>query len=121
MNAVDKVRGFAGSERKGVDGSVELFRERRFVRLSIPPAIRPNFVDYLTEQGFSFRFSKTHFEEFQLFNCSPEVYAQRYYTGHYNPSGNHFFVFAIKDTLVNWLDPPPPTCREEGPSPLYRR
>ena len=80
------------------------------------------FVDYLNEQGFlTFDSLHAHVEEFKQFNCSPEEYAQRYYTGHYNPRGNHFFAFEIKDTLVQWLDPSPPTYREEGPSPQYRR
>ncbi len=80
------------------------------------------FVDYLTAHGFLFFDSlQAHLEEFKLFNCSPEEYAQRYYTGHYTPAGNHFFAFAMKDTLVKWLAPPPPTYCEEGPSPQYRK
>ena len=30
--------------------------------------------------------------------------------------GNHFFAFAIKDALVKWLDPNPPTYAASGPS-----
>ena len=40
----------------------------------------------------------------------------RYYIGHYNPRGNHFFAFAVKDEVVEWLEPKPPTYREGGPS-----
>jgi hypothetical protein len=36
-------------------------------------------------------------------------YRRRYFIGHYSPSGNHLFAFAIKDTVVNWLDPKPVT------------
>jgi hypothetical protein len=32
--------------------------------------------------------------------------------GHYNPSGNHFFAFALKNSLIEWLDPKPLTYRE---------
>jgi hypothetical protein len=33
-------------------------------------------------------------------------------TGHYNPRGNHFFDFSIKDRIVGWLDPKPITYRQ---------
>ena len=122
MYIVDKVR------RLAIEAGKELM-----VLLSYPsndvvhachnhPRFDRIFLDYLTEQGFLFYDSlQAHIEEFKLFNCSPEEYAQRYYTGHYTPGGNHFFVFAIKDILVKWLDPSPPTYRERGPSPQYRR
>ena len=122
MDIVDKVRRFATEDRKEL-----------MVLLSYPsndvihachnrPRFDRIFVDYLNEQGFLFYDSlRAHFEEFKLFNCSPEEYARRYYTGHYTPGGNHFFAFAIKDSFVKWLDPPPPTYREEGPSSRYRR
>ena len=84
------------------------------------PRFDQTFVDHLNEQEFRFFDSlQAHVEEFKLFNCSPEGYARRYYTGHYTPRGNHFFAFAIKDTFVKWLDPAPPTYRAEGPSSQY--
>lgn len=122
MYVVEKVREFASP------GERELL-----ILLSYPannvihachdrPRFDQTFVDYLNEQGFLFfDFLQAHVEEFKLFNCSPAEYARRYYTGHYNPRGNHFFAFAIKDTLVNWLGPSPPTYREAGPSSQYRR
>ena len=122
MYVVDRARGFAEAEGKEL-----------MVLLSYPandvihachnrPRFDRIFVDYLDEQGFlTFDSLHAHVEEFKQFNCSPEEYAQRYYTGHYNPRGNHFFAFEIKDTLVQWLDPSPPTYREEGPSSQYRR
>jgi hypothetical protein len=30
-----------------------------------------------------------------------------YFIGHYNPRGNHFFAYSIKDKIVSWLDPKP--------------
>lgn len=67
------------------------------------------FVDYLQAQGYRFVDSlQAHIEDFTAFRCSPTAYLQRYYIGHYNPSGNHFFAFAIKDGVVDWLDPKPP-------------
>lgn len=34
------------------------------------------------------------------------------FIGHYNPAGNHFFAYAIKKTVVDWLDPKPLPYRE---------
>ena len=51
------------------------------------------FVDYLRENEILFVDGlHKHVEDFHSFNCSPEEYVQRYYIGHYNPAGNHFFV-----------------------------
>jgi len=55
---------------------------------------------------------QAHAEDFKAFRLSPEDYAKRYYIGHYNPKGNQFFAFAIKDALVAWLDPKPPAYRD---------
>ncbi|MCU0916730.1 MAG: hypothetical protein MUC88_19540 [Planctomycetes bacterium] len=52
-----------------------------------------------------------HAEDFKCFRLTYEQYRRRYFIGHYNPSGNHFFAFAIKDTIVNWLEPKPITYR----------
>jgi hypothetical protein len=30
--------------------------------------------------------------------------------------GNHFFAYAIKDKLVEWLDPKPPAYAEDSPA-----
>ncbi|MBI4026285.1 MAG: hypothetical protein HY360_14975 [Verrucomicrobia bacterium] len=48
-----------------------------------------------------------HVEDFKAFRLGPEEYIKRYYIGHYNPTGNHFFAFAIKGALLDWLDPKP--------------
>jgi hypothetical protein len=60
-------------------------------------------------------------QDYQSFRNTPEDYVQRYYIalmghqgyGHYSPTGNHFFAFAIKDDLVDWLEPKPPAYRGE--------
>jgi hypothetical protein len=44
----------------------------------------------------------------------PKAYVDRYYIGHYNPQGNHFFAFAIKDRVRDWLEPKPPAYRSEA-------
>ena len=59
-----------------------------------------------------------HVEDYAAYGCTPDEYVQRFYIGHYNPRGNHFFAFAIKDDLVSWLDPRPPAYDRHGEAPL---
>ena len=55
-------------------------------------------------------------DEYSDFRLSVEDFIARHYIGragaqvfgHYRPHGNFWFAFAIKDTLVDWLDPKPP-------------
>jgi hypothetical protein len=69
-------------------------------------------VDFLHANAFRyFDMNVVHVEDFKCFRLSYEQYRRRYFVGHYNPSGNHFFAFAIKDTVVDWLDPKPITYR----------
>jgi hypothetical protein len=76
-----------------------------------------DIVDYLRESAIPHVDTlDSHLRDFDLFGCTPEDYAERYYIGHYNPRGNHFFAFAIKDAIVSRLDPKPPSYRDEGPT-----
>jgi hypothetical protein len=70
-------------------------------------------VDFLDENGFRvFDMNLVHVEDYKSFNLTVDEYFQRYFTGHYSPAGNHFFAYAIKDHLVDWLDPKPLPYRE---------
>ncbi|UCD30470.1 MAG: SGNH/GDSL hydrolase family protein [Planctomycetota bacterium] len=55
-----------------------------------------------------------HVEDFKKFNLTPKQYGRHYYIGHYKPSGNHFFAFAIKNEIVDWLNPKPPAYQNKG-------
>jgi hypothetical protein len=67
---------------------------------------------HMTEAGIRwFDTLPAHEADFRKFGLNPAEYTARYYIGHYNPTGNHFFAYAIKDELVDWLDPKPPTYR----------
>jgi hypothetical protein len=75
------------------------------------------FVSYLKQSSFNYvDVLQKHIDDFQSFSISPDAYVQRYFKGHYGPRGNHFFAFAIKDAIVDWLVPKPPTYRECGPA-----
>lgn len=70
--------------------------------------------EYLEDHGFRyFDMNRVHLDDYRSFNLSIEDYMKRYFIGHYSPTGNHFFAFAIKDTLVEMLDPKPITYRSD--------
>ncbi|MBR9999605.1 MAG: hypothetical protein KFF73_11570 [Cyclobacteriaceae bacterium] len=67
-------------------------------------------IDFIRENGFVyFDMNEVHLEDFRKFNLSLDEYMERYFIGHYNPAGNHFFAYSLKDRIVNWLDPKPIT------------
>jgi hypothetical protein len=113
----DRIRGFVETTGKrlvvllsySAEGVIDAIHgERRFDQC---------FIDYLTANGFPFVDTlEKHVADFHSFRCSPEAYVERYFIGHYNPSGNRFFAFSVKDEVVEWLDPKPPAYREGGPS-----
>ncbi len=67
-------------------------------------------VNYLQSQKFNyFDMNVIHAEDFRRFNLNLRDYYARYLLGHYNPTGNHFFAYSLKDKVVKWLNPKPIT------------
>jgi hypothetical protein len=67
-------------------------------------------IDFIIENKYKyFDMNEVHMADFKQFNLPLDEYMKRYFIGHYKPAGNHFFAYAIKDTLVDWLDPKPIT------------
>jgi hypothetical protein len=65
-------------------------------------------VDFLKQNNFNhIDMNLIHAEDFKSFNLSVNDYFKRYFIGHYNPAGNHFFAYSIKDRFIEWLDPKP--------------
>jgi hypothetical protein len=72
-------------------------------------------VNFIKENGYRyFDMNEVHLEDFRKLNLSLDEYMNRYFIGHYSPSGNHFFAYSIKDKIVDWLDPKPITYRQDG-------
>ncbi|MCI0361867.1 MAG: hypothetical protein L0211_25580 [Planctomycetaceae bacterium] len=69
-------------------------------------------VDYLNEARLPYvDLLEAHAADVARFKGTPEEALSRYFvgaSGHYNPLGNHFCAFTIKDALVRLLDPKPP-------------
>jgi hypothetical protein len=67
-------------------------------------------VNFLTKEKFNyFDMNVVHAQEYKLWKLSLKDYYNRYFIGHYNPAGNHFFAFSIKSAVVKMLDPKPIT------------
>jgi hypothetical protein len=68
-------------------------------------------IGHLVGEGFEwFDMNKVHECEHNGMVGSSWEYMSRYQVdgnGHYNPRGNHLFAYAIKDKLVEILDPKP--------------
>jgi hypothetical protein len=65
-------------------------------------------VDYLSANKIeNFDMNLVHVADFKLFKLSTDEYFKKYFVGHYNPTGNHFFAYSIKPSIVNWLTKKP--------------
>ena len=105
-----KVKEFA--DAKGKKLLVVLFDPGRVMRPLVEgkPRYDQEVVDYLRDNHFrTFDMNLVHVEDYKNFRVPFDQYLKRYFIGHYSPGGNHFFAFAIKDTVVDWLDPKPVT------------
>lgn len=78
------------------------------------------FLDYVARSGLPWvSLAEAHKKDFVDFNLTVPQYQERFYVmareaavfGHYNPTGNHFTTFAVKDAVVDWLEPKPPAYR----------
>jgi len=67
-------------------------------------------VSYLIKEKIDyFDMNEVHIMDFTKYSISWDDYRKLYFIGHYNPSGNHFFAYSIKDKVVEMLDPKPVT------------
>lgn len=115
MNIVDKTRQYARDHDKKLMVFLSFSEAEVLKACGGVPRFDQPFVDHLQENGVLFvDVLDSHVDEFVSFNLSPEQYMRRYYIGHYNPKGNHFFAFAVKNAVVEWLDPKPPAYRDRA-------
>ncbi len=70
-------------------------------------------VDYLKTREYPWvDLREAHLAEFKTFDLDADAYLKRYYIGHYAPAGNFFCAWALKNKLVEWLDPKPKAYRD---------
>ncbi len=96
---------------------VILFDPSRVTRPLLQGAGRydQEIVNFLNANEFNYiDMNLVHVEDFKSFDLSVNDYFRRYFIGHYNPAGNHFFAYSIKNRIVDWLDPKPITYKNRG-------
>ncbi|MGH7957483.1 MAG: hypothetical protein ACREH8_10785, partial [Opitutaceae bacterium] len=72
-------------------------------------------LQWLKERGIpSVDIFDAHVADFAQFRIPSADYIKRLFIGHYSPAGNQFFGTAIKQTVVDWLEPKPVAYREGG-------
>jgi len=71
------------------------------------------FLDYLADKDYPVADTRdAHLEDFKSFNVDAQTYMKRFFVGHYGPAGNFFKAMALRNVVVDWLDPKPKTYRE---------
>jgi hypothetical protein len=109
MRIVDKVEEFAAREKKKVLYVLSYNPETVRRRLKGSSRFDQAFVDFLDQRRLPYvDLLEAHATDYAKFAPDINGYVSRYFIGHYNPLGNHFCAFAIKDKLVRMLHPPPP-------------
>ena len=108
MRIVDKVAEFAKSR------NTKLLIVLSYASRAITKAFKDGrrfdqeFVDYLQDLGVPYiDLLEAHKADFAKFSVGLEDYLSSYFIGHYNPLGNFFTAFTIKDKLANMLEPRP--------------
>ena len=78
------------------------------------------FVEYLAANDIPHvDFLPKMAQEFRAYDLPMESFLERFYIeragaqvfGHYRPYGNFWFAFGLLESLVEWLDPKPPSYR----------
>lgn len=108
MCVVDKVEELAVRHDKKV--LYVLSYDRDVLRTVVEGNTRfdQEFVDFLEKKNLPYvDLMEVHLDDFSKFNISYDDYATRYWIGHYNPRGNFFQAFAIKDKVVEMLETKP--------------
>jgi len=69
-----------------------------------------SFLDYLRAKDYPVVDTRdAHIEDFKSFNVDVGTYMKRFFVGHRGPAGNFFKAMALKNAVVEWLEPKPKT------------
>jgi hypothetical protein len=109
---LNKLKNFAATNNKKL--MVVIFDPYRVTKplLNREERYDQEIVDFLQAGNFTyFDMNLVHLQDFRNFNLSVGDYFKRYFIGHYNPAGNHFFAYSIKPKIIEWLNPKPFTYK----------
>jgi len=108
MRIVEKVEEFATAHQKKVLYVLSYTVAHAAAALKSGRRLDQDLVDFLDRKGLPYVDDlKAHQADWANFKFGVDDYLKRYYIGHYNPLGNFFQAFAIKDKLAEMLEPKP--------------
>jgi hypothetical protein len=71
------------------------------------------FVDWLKGKSFPvIDLLEAYAADYRRYSIDVDQYLKPFYNGHHTPKGNFFMAWAMKDTIVQWLDPKPQPYRK---------
>jgi hypothetical protein len=109
MRVVEKAEEFAAREKRRVLYVLSYNPQTVRRQLQGKPRFDQAFVDFLEKRKLPHvDLLKAHAADCARFAPKVDAYVDRYYIGHYNPLGNHFCAFAMRDRVAKMLQPPPP-------------
>ena len=108
MKIVEWVEEYAKANDKKVLYVLSYSRHRIVDYYEIDERPDREFADFLKKRRLPVvDLMEAHIKDYQGFTGDIEQYLERYFIGHYNPLGNFFTAFAIKDKVTEMLDPKP--------------
>ncbi len=97
-------------EETGKKMMIVLSFNRSNMRLALQgePGFDDSFVKYLSTKTYPVVDMRDCFAaDYATSKLGPDDYLLRYYNGHHSPAGNFFAAWALKDQVVEWMEPKP--------------
>jgi hypothetical protein len=108
QNVVTWAEEFAGEAGKKLMIMLSFGRGNVAKHLSGEPPFDQSFVDWLKGKPYPVVDMREAFAaDYQSSKADVDQYLAPFYNGHHTPRGNFFTAWAIKDRVVQWLDPKP--------------
>jgi len=107
-NVIEMAEKFANENNKKLMVLLSFGKRHVVEALEEKPLFDQTFVDWLKTKNIPNIDLRNAFKaEYANSKLSADEFMDPYYIGHHTPLGNFFFAWAIKDRLVEWLDPKP--------------
>jgi hypothetical protein len=99
---------FAGRNRKKLMVMLSFGRGNVAKHLSGQSRFDRDFVDWLKRKSFPVVDMLDVFaDDYKKYKIDVDQYLEPFYNGHHTPRGNFFTAWAIKDSVIQWLNPKP--------------
>ena len=112
QNIVTWLEGFIAQAGKKLMILLSFGRDNMAKHLSGEPGFDRSFVDWLKNKPYPVMDMREVFAaDYHRYKVDVAQYLAPFYNGHHTPRGNFFTAWALKDRVVQWLNPKPPPYR----------